>query len=53
LSTLEKAVVERAGGQQVSRPKSFAAAAIAGVAAAALTYRFLRSGNGAANAEGP
>ena len=44
MSALEQAVVERASGEQVSRTKSFLAAAAAGFAAAALTYKLLRSG---------
>ena len=43
MSMLQKAFRERASGGQVSRPKSIAAAAVAGFAAAALTYRILRS----------
>jgi hypothetical protein len=45
MSTLQKALRERASGEQVSRPKSLAAAAVAGFAAATLTYRVLRSGS--------
>jgi hypothetical protein len=41
---VEEAVVERASGSQVSRPKSLLAAAVAGVAIATLTYKILRSG---------
>jgi hypothetical protein len=44
MSVLEQAAVERASGEQVSRTKSFLAAAAAGFAAAALTYKLLRSG---------
>jgi hypothetical protein len=43
--TLEKAVIDRATGEQVSRTRSFVAAAIAGFATAAVTYRVLRSGS--------
>ena len=37
------AAVERMSGQQPGRMRALIAAAAAGVAAAALTYRFLRS----------
>jgi hypothetical protein len=41
-STLAGAVGERAEGQQPSRLRSLAAAAVAGVAASVLVYRLLR-----------
>ena len=41
-STLAGAVGERAEGQQPSRLRSLAAAAVAGFAASVLVYRFLR-----------
>jgi hypothetical protein len=50
--TLEHAVAERATGEQVSRPKSLLAAAVAGLAAAALAYRLLRSGSPDGEANG-
>lgn len=45
MSVVEKAVVERASGGQVSRTRSLLAATAAGFAAAALTYKLLRSGS--------
>jgi hypothetical protein len=42
-STLGSAVGERVEGQQPSRLRSLAAAAVAGVAASVLVYRLLRS----------
>ena len=42
-STLGRAVGERVEGQQPSRLRSLAAAAVAGVAASVLVYRLLRS----------
>ena len=42
-STLASAVGERVEGQQPSRLRSLAAAAVAGVAASVLVYRLLRS----------
>lgn len=44
MSVIERAVLQRASGSQVSRTKSLLAAAAAGFAAAALTYKLLRSG---------
>jgi hypothetical protein len=41
-STLAGAVGERAEGQQPSRLRSLAAAAVAGLAASVLVYRLLR-----------
>jgi hypothetical protein len=41
-STLGSAVGERVEGQQPSRLRSLAAAAVAGVAASVLVYRLLR-----------
>ena len=43
-ATVKKAVVKRAQGDQPGRLHSFGVAVIAGVAAATLTYRLLRSG---------
>ena len=45
VGTAAEAVGERATGRQVSRTKSIFTAVIAGVAAATLTYRLLRSGS--------
>ena len=42
-STLGSAVGERAQGQQPSRLRSLAAAAVAGLATSVLVYRLLRS----------
>jgi hypothetical protein len=41
-STLGRAVGERVEGQQPSRLRSLAAAAVAGIAASVLVYRLLR-----------
>lgn len=43
--TVGKAVVKRVAGSNPGGFRSFSAAAIVGIAAAALTYRLLRSGN--------
>jgi hypothetical protein len=45
MEIVESAVVERASGGDVSRPKSLLAAAAAGIGIAILTYRVLRSGS--------
>jgi hypothetical protein len=45
MGPLEEAIVERASGGQVSRTKSLVAAVVAGLTAATLTYRVLRSGS--------
>ena len=42
--TVKKAVVERAAGNRPGPLRALGAAAIAGAAAAVLTYRVLRSG---------
>ena len=44
MSALETAAADRAMGKQVSRPKAFFAATVAGFVTATLTYRVLRSG---------
>jgi hypothetical protein len=52
MGPLENAVVERARGGQPSRLKSFIAAAVVGFAAAAATFRLLRSGTSQTEDEG-
>jgi hypothetical protein len=44
-NTLGKAVVERVKGSQPGPLRAFAAAVVVGAAAAAFTYRALRSGD--------
>jgi hypothetical protein len=45
MGTIGKALGERMAGDQPSRTRSLAAAAIVGASAAVLTYRILRSGD--------
>jgi hypothetical protein len=44
MGTIGKALGQRVAGEQVSRTRSLAAAAVVGGAAAVVTYRVLRSG---------
>ena len=45
MGTIGKALGQRISGEQVSRPRSLAAAAVVGASAAVVTYRLLRSGD--------
>ena len=46
MGTIGTALGQRIAGDQVSRTKSLAAAAMVGMTTAVLTYRVLRSGGG-------